>query len=49
VQKKSFALLKLEGQAQTLWESHMEMVRLEGVPLVIKWEVFKTLLKYEED
>ncbi len=29
----------------TWWESHMETLRLEGEPLVTKWEDFKTLIK----
>jgi hypothetical protein len=43
--KISFSRLKLEGHALTWWESHMETLRLEGDPLVTKWEDFKTLIK----
>jgi hypothetical protein len=43
--KISFSRLKLEGHALTWWEIHMETLRLEGDPLVTKWEDFKTLIK----
>jgi hypothetical protein len=41
----SFATLKLEGHALTWWEIHTETLRLEGDPLVTRWENFKTLIK----
>jgi hypothetical protein len=41
----SFFRLKLEGHALTLWEIHMETLRLEGDPLVSKWDDFKSLVK----
>ena len=43
--KISIARLKLEGHALTWWESHTKTLRLEGDPLVTKWEDFKTLIK----
>lgn len=39
-QKIAFARLKLEGHAQTWWESSVETLILEGDPLVTKQEVF---------
>ena len=44
-QKSSFARLKLEGHESTWWESLTETLRLEGDPLVTRWEDFKTLIK----
>jgi len=41
----SFATLKLEGHALTWWEIHTETLRLEGDPLVTRWENFKTIIK----
>jgi hypothetical protein len=43
----SFVQLKLEGHAQTWWESHMQTLRLEGDPILTKWEAFKTLIKFQ--
>jgi hypothetical protein len=40
----SFVELKLEGHAQIWWEIHTKMIRVEGDPLVTKWEVFETLI-----
>jgi hypothetical protein len=44
-QKISFSRLKLEGHALTWWESHMKILRMEGDPLVTRWEDFKNLIK----
>jgi hypothetical protein len=44
-QKVLFSRLKLEGHALTLWEIHMKRIRVEGDPLVTRWEDFKTLIK----
>jgi hypothetical protein len=35
------------SHALTLWESHIETLRLEGDPQITKWEVFKTLINYQ--
>ena len=44
-QNISFAQLKLEGHALTQLESHMDTLRLEGDPLVTKWEDFEIIIK----
>jgi hypothetical protein len=41
----SFSQLKLEGQALTWWEIHVDTLGLEGDLLVNKWEDLKTLIK----
>jgi hypothetical protein len=43
--KISFVRLKLEDQALTSWESHMETIRLEGDTPATKWDDFKTFIK----
>ena len=40
----SFSRLNLEGHDLTWWESHIETLRMEGDPLVTKWEDLKTLI-----
>jgi hypothetical protein len=44
-QKISFVRLKSEGHALSWWESHTKTFRLEGDPLVARWEDFKILIK----
>jgi len=39
-----FARLKLEGHALTWWEIHTETLRMEGDPLVTRWEELKTIM-----
>jgi hypothetical protein len=39
-----FARLKLESDALAWWEIHMKTLRLEGDPLVTRWEDFKTII-----
>jgi hypothetical protein len=54
--KTLFSPLKLEGYSQSWWEIYTKTLRLEGDPLVTKWEVFKNsikpkfyTIKYEEE
>jgi hypothetical protein len=42
--KMSFGKLMLEGHALTWWEIHTETLKLEGDPLVNRWENSKTLI-----
>jgi hypothetical protein len=38
-----FAIMKLEGHSLTWWEIDTKTLKLEGDPLVTKWEDFKIL------
>jgi len=39
--------LKLEGHALTWWDSDAVSRELGNEPLVIDWEVFKNMIKYQ--
>jgi hypothetical protein len=41
----TFSRLKLESHALSWWEIHIETLRLEGDPIVTRWDIFKTLIK----
>lgn len=43
----SFAWLKLQVYSLTWWESRTKTLRLEGDPLLTKWDDFKTLIKLQ--